>query len=104
MIVPLLAAILTFAPAPAAPDPWIAEDKVKHFFTSFVVTSLSASGARLAGADRSTSMHVGIAVGASAGVGKEVSDVRSTGIFSYRDLIWDVLGIAAAAVIVDFTR
>jgi putative lipoprotein len=81
-------------------DRWVAEDKWKHFFASFVVTALSAAAARTAGADAETSALVGAGVGTSVGVWKELRDMRSPGETpSLRDLTWDVAGVGAAAVI-----
>lgn len=104
MIVPIFAASLLAASAPPPPDPWFAEDKLKHFVASFVVSSLSVSGARLAGFDRPTSIRVGLGIGAGVGVLKEIRDVRVEGAFSYRDILWDIAGIAAAAAVVDAAR
>jgi putative lipoprotein len=81
-------------------DRWVAEDKWKHFFASFVVTALSAAAARTAGADAETSALVGAGVGTSVGVWKELRDMRSPGeTASLRDLTWDVAGVGAAAAI-----
>lgn len=108
MITPLLALTLQMgAPPPSQPpvDRWFAEDKMKHFVASFVITSVSASAARFAGADARTSMVIGAGVGATAGFAKEISDRRTpTGMFSYRDILWDIAGIAAAAAVVDASR
>lgn len=79
-------------------DRWVAEDKWKHFFASFVVTALSAAAARTAGADAETSALVGAGVGTGVGVWKELRDLRAPGeTASLRDLTWDVAGVGAAA-------
>ena len=79
-------------------DRWLAEDKWKHFFASFVVTALSAAAVRAAGASAETSALVGAGVGTGAGVWKELRDMRSPGDTpSLRDLTWDVAGVDAAA-------
>jgi uncharacterized protein YfiM (DUF2279 family) len=100
----LLAAGLAFGPAGSPDDRWLAEDKLKHFFTSFVATSLAASGARVAGLDRERSLVLGAGAGLGAGVLKEIHDARAGGGFSYRDLLWDLAGIGAAAALVDASR
>ena len=83
------------------PDRWIAEDKWKHFFASFAVTTLVASGARTAGLSPDASLAAGVAGGAGAGVWKEWRDRRTPeGTVSVRDLVWDAGGLAAAAVVV----
>jgi uncharacterized protein YfiM (DUF2279 family) len=86
-------------------DRWLAEDKWKHFFTSFVATTLAASGARAAGLDARGSLVAGVGVGVGVGVWKEVRDHRLPGgRASVRDLAWDAAGVGAAAVVVSQSR
>jgi uncharacterized protein YfiM (DUF2279 family) len=81
-------------------DRWIAEDKFKHFFTSYVVTALGIASARAAGLDARQSLMVGAGVGAGAGVWKEIRDARlPEGHASVRDLVWDAAGVGAAVVV-----
>ncbi|MDQ3556312.1 MAG: hypothetical protein M3409_06000 [Gemmatimonadota bacterium] len=83
------------------PDAWIAEDKWKHFFASFAITTLAASGGRAAGLAPGASLGAGVGVAAGAGVWKEWRDTRRPdGVVSVRDLVWDAGGIAAGAVVV----
>jgi uncharacterized protein YfiM (DUF2279 family) len=98
---PLLLALSLSVGAPKPPpDRWLAEDKLRHFFASFVVTSLSAGAARAAGLDRAASMWAGAGVGAGAGAAKEIRDRASgRGTPSFRDLVWDAVGIAASAIV-----
>lgn len=107
MITPLLAIALQVGGPPPQPpvDRWFAEDKMKHFVASFLITSVSASAARFAGADGPASLYIGVGVGATAGMAKEISDHRApTNSFSYRDILWDIAGIAAAAAVADASR
>ena len=87
--------------APAQPeDRWFGEDKLKHFVTSFIVTSLASSGARAAGLDNDASLLVGAGTGAGLGLWKEWSDRNAEGsTASIRDVVWDVAGVGAAAAI-----
>jgi uncharacterized protein YfiM (DUF2279 family) len=78
-------------------DAWIAEDKLKHGFMSLAVVGFTQAGARTVGFDQSAAAVMGVAVGAIAGLGKEWYDRRHGRPFSYRDLIWDSIGIAAGA-------
>jgi uncharacterized protein YfiM (DUF2279 family) len=81
-------------------DRWVAEDKWRHFFTSFTVTALTAGVARLAGADAERSAWVGASVGAGAGIWKELRDVkRPDATASVADLVWDAAGVGAGAVV-----
>ena len=89
-------------PGQTRAEPFFGEDKLKHFFTSFAVTALSASGVRALGVDHDTSLLIGMGTAAALGVGKELrdrNDVRASA--SLLDLTWDAAGIGAAAVIVD---
>lgn len=89
----------------ASDDAWIAEDKMKHFFASFAVTALAAASARSAGMEPRASLVAGVAVGAGAGIWKEVRDARIPGhSASARDLVWDFAGVGAAAAMVAQTR
>ena len=92
------------APPPAR-DRWFAEDKLKHFVASFIVTSLAGSGARAAGLEHGASLAVGAGVGMAVGVLKEardLSDPRATA--SLRDLAWDAAGVGAAVAVLAQTR
>jgi uncharacterized protein YfiM (DUF2279 family) len=100
----LLSAGLECAPSDRARDPWFAEDKLKHFFTSFVVTSISASGARAVGLDRRQSIRVGAAVAGTSGLLKEVDDARRGGVFSVADLVWDAGGVGAGVLMLERSR
>lgn len=83
------------------PDRLFGEDKWKHFFTSFVITSLGATGARAAGLEREWSLGVGAGLSLSAGAAKEYADFRNParGNPSALDLVWDVLGTGAGVVV-----
>ncbi|HEU0298371.1 MAG TPA: hypothetical protein VFR37_02930 [Longimicrobium sp.] len=81
-------------------DPWFSEDKFKHFATTFLVTSLAASGARAAGLDHDTSLYVGAGTGATVGIAKELNDRRREGsTASFKDIVWDLAGVGAATVV-----
>ncbi len=92
-----------------APDPprdrWIGEDKMKHFFTSFVATSITARAARAAGLDVRSSAWVGAGAGTAVGVWKEIRDQRRRDASaSVRDLVWDAAGVAAGAAVMRQVR
>jgi len=82
------------------PDRFFGEDKLKHFFTSFVVTSLAASGARAMGMEPDAAVLVGAGTGATVGVLKEISDLGREGeTASLYDIVWDLGGVGAAAAL-----
>jgi uncharacterized protein YfiM (DUF2279 family) len=89
-------------PAEQPRDRFFGEDKWKHFFTSFVATSLAASAARLAGLDTEQAVLVGAGAGLSLGVAKEAADLRRPGArfeASLHDMVWNLGGVGTAAVI-----
>lgn len=86
-------------------DQWVAEDKIKHFVASFVVTSLTASAARTAGLEARESAFVGAGTGVAVGVWKEVRDIGRRGeTASFRDLTWDLAGVGASYAVMRQVR
>jgi putative lipoprotein len=100
---PALAPAAASAAAPLAErvamplrDDWLGADKFRHFWMSYATTAVAFAVVRAAGQDSGTSLRVAVPVSAAAGLGKEIYDRRAGGIFSYRDLVADGLGIAGA--------
>lgn len=79
-------------------------DKMKHFFVSAFVHSVSYSIARAAGADRSSAQLAGGISALSVGLLKEVRDARVGSGFSLQDLVFDAAGALAAAALLNGTR
>lgn len=98
----LLAGMATTPPPP--PDPFFGEDKIKHFVTSFVVSSITISGARAAGLDRGDAILTGASFTLAVGIAKEINDSRRGQFFSVRDLLWDIAGTGASAALLAQTR
>jgi uncharacterized protein YfiM (DUF2279 family) len=90
--------------SPPVRNSWLGADKVKHFVTSFFVQSVSYGALRLAGARPDASLAGAAAVTAVVGVGKEVHDRRSYGLFSAGDLLWDAAGIGAATAVLSHAK
>ena len=101
----LLIALLLATPIAAsaqarhARDSWFGVDKIKHFFMSAFVESVTFSGLQAIGANRNTAFAGAISAAAGFAVGKEFYDKRTTGLFSYRDLVWDAAGAGAGLLI-----
>ncbi|WP_041468320.1 DUF2279 domain-containing protein [Chloroherpeton thalassium] len=78
-------------------DRWFGHDKLLHFSYSFVFTvGLKTLGDNLLGFDQSAATISGAGLTFFLGFGKEVNDNRNPrNIFSVKDLVADVLGIAA---------
>ena len=103
-LIPALCFCLSFQ-TPTARDNWLGEDKWKHFFASFVVTSVSASAARTAGLDPAPSAWVGAGVGVTAGALKEIRDRRrGDGTPSLKDAAWNLAGVGAATALLHQVR
>jgi putative lipoprotein len=85
-------------------DSWFGVDKIKHFFMSAFIESLTFSGLQAAGAHRSASFAGAIGATAAFGIGKEVHDKRKGEPFSIRDLTWDAAGAGAALVMLKSTQ
>ena len=92
------------ATRPPHPDPWFGIDKVKHFFMSAFITSVSYSALQAARVNHRSAMAGAIGISMTAGLGREIHDMRVPGnIFSVRDLTWDAIGTAAGAVLTAHT-
>jgi uncharacterized protein YfiM (DUF2279 family) len=85
-------------------DAWFGQDKLMHAFMSTAVVGFASAGARTVGLNRSESFVIGVSSGALAGLWKEWHDRRIGRPFSFRDLVWDAIGITAGAIIVDNVR
>jgi uncharacterized protein YfiM (DUF2279 family) len=100
-----LATNLVFAQTAVARDSWFGVDKIKHFFISAFIESLSYSALQAAHVKRRPALAGAIGVTAGIGVARELHDRRRPGNrFSYRDLTWDGLGIGAGALMLAHTR
>ena len=85
-------------------DSWFGIDKIKHFFISAFIESVSYSALQAAHVKRRPALAGAIGVSAAFGVARELHDRRTPGNhFSYRDLTWDAVGIAAGAVMLTRT-
>ena len=89
--------------AQQSPDKWIAEDKLKHFAFSYMITSISAGAARTV-TGRDESVLIGASLGLLAGIAKELYDKKNNRSASFKDLIWDALGITAGVLVAQQAR
>ena len=95
---------LFFAQAAVARESWFGTDKIKHFFMSAFATSVSYSALQAAGADRKTAMAGAVAASIGLGITRELYNLRTTKMFSYKDLTWDAIGTGAAAAMLSRTK
>ena len=100
----VLAVNIIYAQAAVARDSWFGIDKIKHFFISAFIESVSYSALQAARANHRTALTGAIGVSAAFGVARELHDKRTPGNrFSYKDLTWDALGVGAGAVMLRHT-
>lgn len=85
-------------------DSWLSSDKVKHFFVSAFVQSVSYSVLRTVHTPHDDALVAASALTLAVGVGKEIHDEHAEERFSVRDLAWDAAGAGAAAVMLSRTR
>ncbi len=86
------------------PDSWFGVDKIKHFFISAFIESVSYSALQAAGMRHRSAMTGAIGITLGFGIGREIHDKLTPGkTFSVRDLTWDALGAGAAAVLLSHT-
>lgn len=87
-----------------AGDRWFGSDKVKHFFLSAFVESVSYSALRAVNVRHDPALIAASSLTLGVGIGKEIYDHHSYGHFSVKDLTWDVAGNAAAATVLAHTK
>jgi putative lipoprotein len=85
-------------------DRWFGVDKAKHFFISAFVESVTYSALRAVNVRHDPALIAASTLTLGVGFGKEIHDHRSYGLFSVKDLGWDVAGNAAAATVLSHTR
>jgi uncharacterized protein YfiM (DUF2279 family) len=86
-------------------DSWFGADKIKHFFMSAFIESVTYSALQAARVNHRPALGGAIGVTLAIGVGREIHDKRTPGnSFSVRDLTWDVVGTTAGAVLLSQTR
>lgn len=92
-------------PAVAAPhrDPWLGEDKARHFAMSFAATAFAYAAARSA-LDPGHARIAAPAAAVAAGVGKEIHDARDGRWFSLRDMAWNLAGVALGLALIQHTH
>jgi uncharacterized protein YfiM (DUF2279 family) len=86
------------------PDSWFGIDKVKHFFMSAFIESVSYSALQAAHANHRPALAGAIGITAAFGLGKEIHDYRNpNNHFSIKDLSWDAIGAGAGVILLSHT-
>ena len=104
MIGPILVVALHLGRPALPPDRWFGPDKVKHFFMSAFIESVTYSGLRGVRVEHGAALAAASVVTAGFDVGKEVHDWRVRRQFSVRDLTWDAAGGLTAAALLTHTQ
>jgi putative lipoprotein len=95
---------LLYAQTAVVRDSWFGIDKIKHFFMSAFIESVSYSALQAARVNHRSAMAGAIGVTATFGVAREIHDSRNPkNHFSAKDLTWDALGAGAGAVLLSHT-
>jgi uncharacterized protein YfiM (DUF2279 family) len=90
--------------AVAHQDAWFGVDKIKHFFMSAFIESVSYSVLQGMRVNHRAAMGGAIGITLGFGLAREIHDRRTPGnIFSIRDLTWDAVGTGAAAALSSHT-
>ncbi len=83
----------------ADPDPWVGPDKAFHFSAS-AAAAMAGYGASATFLETPRARLVyGASVSLAAGIGKELWDASGNGHPSWKDLAWDVAGLAVGLAI-----
>ena len=99
-----LAVNLVYAQTAVIRDSWFGIDKIKHFFMSAFIESVSYSALQAARVNHRSAMAGAIGVTAAIGVGREIHDSRNpNNHFSVKDLTWDALGAGAGVALLSHT-
>ncbi|WP_395850695.1 hypothetical protein [Cystobacter fuscus] len=101
-VLTLLMSVLVFAPLPAwsqwdeslKVDPWLSSDKAAHFGLSAALAGAGYAGGALLFEAPEARWLTGAGLSLGVGVAKEFFDAGRGSIFSWKDLTWDVLGMA----------
>ena len=91
-----------YSPGSAA-DKWLGPDKFKHFLAgAFSTIFVYETCTDVRGMDHKEARVISISISSAISVGKEVLDARSPeNHFCKKDLLFDILGIAAGLILVN---
>ena len=81
-------------------DPWFGQDKILHFSAGFAIPGLTYHFyvCRL-NRDENRGKVYAVSLTALLALGKEIYDKQTKGHFSWKDLAWDGLGLAAGYIV-----
>ena len=76
-----------------AQDPWFGKDKFKHFGVSAVLAGASTAAGESQDLSNRETCEMAFGITLAVGFGKEAYDAsRKDNFWSWKDIVWDVLG------------
>jgi len=83
-------------------DPFFSKDKIDHLFTTFAITASTSLFVKsfIKDKNETQSLTLSVSVPILFSFGKEIYDNFSDGTVSYKDLLYDFVGIGLGYVIV----
>lgn len=85
-------------------DTFLGPDKVKHFLMSAFIEAIGFNALQAVGANRGASLAAATTATIATGIGREIHDGRTKGLFSFGDLTWDALGTGAALLVISHSQ
>ena len=84
-------------------DKLFAEDKLKHFSFCFFLTSILYQECKFElKIKEKNSIYIAISTPLTFGIIKEIYDKKSYGVFSLKDIFWDITGVLSATFLIIF--
>lgn len=84
-------------------DNWFGKDKIKHFTASFYLAAASRwLGRHRYNIPQGEDIWVGIGFSFSVGVLKEIHDKKDYGLFSWKDIVYDLFGALCGAILLNW--
>ena len=88
---------------PKIQDKFFAEDKFKHFYFNLLLTNFLYFESKYEFKfKKEKSFYLSVSIPLTLSIGKEIIDKRSYGLFSVKDLLWDLFGIMCGIYIAEF--
>jgi len=88
---------------PKIQDKFFAEDKFKHFYFNLLLTNFLYFESKYElKFKKENTLYFSISIPLTLSIGKEIIDKKSYGLFSLKDLTWDLFGIALGIYLAEF--
>ncbi len=82
---------------------FFAEDKLKHFSFCFFLTSIVYQECKYDfKIKEKNSLYLAVSIPLTCGIAKEIYDKKSYGLFSLKDILWDIGGVISGTFLIIF--